>query len=194
MRRLILLVLAVVVLRGAIRPAAQEQTSFPNTTPRGRATIEYKDDAIQVVASYDYSQRNHAVRWVLIDLALWTSRRMILDRDNITFQTPSGSRMMLADQRRFLEDSSQITFVRQNATILRRQLNTYLSPGASLERLQFLALPGDGLAVDTALVDKDRVTIGEVFFELPSGEWETGTYALVINNPLAHARLPITLE
>ena len=195
MRRLMLLMLGVVVLWGGIRAVAQEQPSFPHTKPRGRATIEYKDDAIQVVASYDYSQRNHALRWVLIDLALWTtSRRMILERDNVTLQTPSGSRMMLADQRRFLEDSSQVIFVRQNATIWRRQLNGYLSPLAPLERLQFLALPGEGLAVDTALLDKDRVTIGEVFFEMPSGEWETGTYALVINHPLAHARLPITLE
>jgi hypothetical protein len=48
--------------------------------------------------------------------------------------------------------------------------------------------------VDTALLDKDRVTIGEVFFEMPSGEWETGTYALAINHPLARAVLPITLE
>jgi hypothetical protein len=132
---------------------------------------------------------------VLIDLALWTTRRrMILEREHVTLQTPSGSRMMLADQHRFLEDSAQVRFVRQNATIWRRQLNMYLSPLAPLERLQFLALPGEGLAVDTALLDKDRVTIGEVFFEMPSGEWETGTYALVISHPLAHAALPIKLE
>jgi hypothetical protein len=76
----------------------------------------------------------------------------------------------------------------------RRQLNIYLSPFAPLERLQFLALPGEGLAVDTALLDKDRVTIGEVFFDMSSGEWETGTYGLAIDHPLAHAVLPITLE
>jgi hypothetical protein len=195
MSRIVVLVLTVGVLWGGIRAAAQEQPFFPHTKQRGRATVEYKDGAIQVVASYDYSQRNHALRWVLVDLALWTtSRRLILERDYVTLQTPTGSRMMVADQRRFLEDSSQVAFVRQNATIWRRQLNIYLSPFAPLERLQFLALPGEGLAVDTALLDKDRVTIGEVFFEMPSGEWETGTYALAINHPLARAVLPITLE
>ncbi len=195
MSRIVVLVLTVGVLWGGIRAAAQEQPSFPHTKQRGRATVEYKDSAIQVVASYDYSQRNHALRWVLVDLALWTtSRRLILEREHVTLQTPAGSRMMVADQRRFLEDSSQVAFVRQNAMIWRRQLNIYLSPFAPLERLQFLALPGEGLAVDTALLDKDRVTIGEVFFEMPSGEWETGTYALAINHPLAHAVLPITLE
>ena len=195
MSRIVVLVLTVGVLWGGIRAAAQEQPFFPHTKQRGRATVEYKDGAIQVVASYDYSQRNHALRWVLVDLALWTtSRRLILEREHVTLQTPTGNRMMVADQRRFLEDSSQVAFVRQNATIWRRQLNIYLSPFAPLERLQFLALPGEGLAVDTALLDKDRVTIGEVFFEMPSGEWETGTYALVINHPLAHAVLPITLE
>ena len=195
MSRIVVLVLTAGVLWGGIRAAAQEQPSFPHTKQRGRATVEYKGSAIQVVASYEYSQRNHALRWVLVDLALWTtSRRLILERDYVTLQTPTGSRMMVADQRRFLEDSSEVAFVRQNATIWRRQLNIYLSPFAPLERLQFLALPGEGLAVDTALLDKDRVTIGEVFFEMPSGEWETGTYALAINHPLAHAVLPITLE
>ena len=195
MSRIVVLVLTAGVLWGGIRAAAQEQPSFPHTKQRGRATVEYKDGAIQVVASYDYSQRNHALRWVLVDLALWTtSRRLIPEREHVTLQTPAGSRMMVADQRRFLEDSSQVAFVRQNAMIWRRQLNIYLSPFAPLERLQFLALPGEGLAVDTALLDKDRVTIGEVFFEMPSGEWETGTYALAINHPLAHAVLPITLE
>jgi hypothetical protein len=195
MSRIVVLVLTAGVLWGGIRAAAQEQPAFPHTKQRGRATVEYKDGAIQVVASYDYSQRNHALRWVLVDLALWTtSRRLILERDHVTLQTPTGSRMMVADQRRFLEDSSQVSFVRQNATIWRRQLNIYLSPSAPLERVQFLALPGEGLAVDTALLDKDRVTIGEVFFEMPTGEWETGTYALAINHPLAHAMLPITLE
>jgi len=194
MSRIVALV-TVGVLWGGIRAAAQEQPSFPHTKQRGRATVEYKDGAIQVVASYDYSQRNHALRWVLVDLALWTtSRRLILERVHVTLQTPTGSRMMVADQRRFLEDSSQVEFVRQNATIWRRQLNIYLSPFAPLERLQFLALPGEGLAVDTALLDKDRVTIGEVFFEMSSGEWETGTYGLAIDHPLAHAVLPITLE
>src|SRR3954471_969967 len=111
MRRLVLLVLAFVVW-GAVRAVTQEQPSFPHTQPRGRATVEYRDDVIQVVASYDYSQRNHALRWVLIDLALWTtSRRMILERDNLTLQTPSGSRMMLAAHRRFLEDSPQVAYV-----------------------------------------------------------------------------------
>ena len=195
MSRIVVLVLTVGVLLGGIRAAAQEQPSFPHTKQRGRATVEYKDGTIQVVASYDYSQRNHALRWVLVDLALWTtSRRLILERDHVTLQTPTGSRMMVAGQRRFLEDSSQVAFVRQNATIWRRQLNIYLSPFAPLERLQFLALPGEGLAVDTALLDKDRVTIGEVFFEMSSGEWETGTYGLAIDHPLAHAVLPITLE
>src|SRR5712671_605937 len=84
------LALAVGVLWGSIRPLAQEQ-SFPHTKQRGRATVEYKDDILQVVASYDYSQRNHESPWLLVDLAAWTERRLILDRDNITLVTPSGS-------------------------------------------------------------------------------------------------------
>ncbi len=71
----------------------------------------------------------------------------------------------------------------------KRQLNVYLSPLAPRE-----ALPGEGIVADTALLDKDRVTMGEVFFEMPLGAWERGTYALVIDHPYARASLPITLE
>jgi hypothetical protein len=193
MSRSIVLALALGVLWGATRPLAQEQV-FPNTKQRGRATIEYKDDKLQIVASYEYSQRHHNLRWVLIDVAAWTDRRMILDRDNIGLVTPSGSRVMVAAQRRFLEDSPQVSFVRQNAEIWRRQLNGYLSPRAPREPLKFFALPGEGIVADTALLDKDRVTRGDLYFEMPLGEWEPGAYALVVDHPYVRASLPITLD
>jgi hypothetical protein len=78
--------------------------------------------------------------------------------------------------------------------VWKRQLNVYLSPLAPREALKFFALPGEGIVADTALLDKDRVTMGEVFFEMPLGAWERGTYALVIDHPYARASLPITLE
>jgi hypothetical protein len=193
MSRFMALALALGVLWGTTRPVAQEQR-FPNTKQRGRATVEYKDDTFQIVASYDYSQRHHASNWLLVDVAAWTKRRLILERDNISLVTPSGRQAMVAAQRRFLLDSPRISSLRQNAKVWRRELNIYLSPFAPRESLKFFALPGEGIIADTALLDKDRVTAGEVYFEMPSGAWEAGTYALMIDHPYARASLPITLE
>jgi len=195
MGRLTFMALAAVlaVLWGAAGPLAQERL-FPNTKQRGRATVEYKDDTFQIVASYDYSQRHHSSNWLLVDVAAWTKRRLILERDNITLVTPSGSQTMVAAQRRFLMDSPRISSLRQNAKVWRRELSIYLSPFAPRESLKFFALPGEGIIADTALLDKDRVTAGEVYFEMPSGEWEAGTYALLIDHPYLRAALPITLE
>ena len=60
--------------------------------------------------------------------------------------------------------------------------------------MKFFALPGEGIIADTALLDKDRVTRGDIYFEMPLGEWESGTYALVIDHPFVRAALPIVLE
>jgi hypothetical protein len=193
MSRLMTLALAVGVFWVTAHLPAQER-SFPRTRQMGRATVEYKDEILQIVASYDYSQRYHSSNWLLIDVAAWTKRRLILERDNITLVTPSGGQTMVAAQRRFLLDSPNISSLRQNAKIWRRELNIYLSPYAPRESLKFFALPGEGIIADTALLDKDRVTAGEVYFEMPLGGWEAGTYALVIDHPSARATLPVTLE
>jgi hypothetical protein len=193
MSRSVVVALAVCLLSGATRPLAQEQL-FPHTKQRGRATVEYKDDALQVVANYDYSQRRHDSHWLLIDVAASSKRPGVIHRDDVTLVTASGSRVMVASQSRFLEDSQRVTSLLQNAKIWRRQLESYFNQRGWNDRFQFLALPGHGLAIDSAVLNDDRVTMGEVFFDMPSGGWDAGTYSLVIDLKDAHATLPITLQ
>jgi hypothetical protein len=193
MSRSMALALAAGVLLGATRPLAQEQL-FPHTKQRGRATVEYKDDALQVVANYDYSQRRHDSHWLLIDIAASSRRPGVIHRDDVTLATPSGSRLMVASQSRFLEDSQRVTSLLQNAQIWRRQLNSYFNQRGRNDHFQFLALPGQGLAIDSAVLNDDRVTMGAVFFDMPSGGWDAGPYSLVIDLKDAHAALPITLQ
>jgi len=38
------------------------------------------------------------------------------------------------------------------------------------------------------------VAVGPLFFEAPTGAWESGTYALVVRHRKGTAELPITLE
>jgi hypothetical protein len=194
MSRSMALALAVGVLCGATRPLAQDQ-SFPHTKQRGRATTEYKDNGLQVVASYDYSQRRHDSSWLLIDVAASAAHPKVLHRNNVTLVTPSGTHIMVADQRRFLEDSQNIRSLLQNAGIWRRQLDSYFfSSRSPHEPLQFFALPGEPVVMDSAILADDRVTLGGVFFEMPRGGWDAGTYSLVIDLEDARAALPITLD
>ena len=76
----------------------------------------------------------------------------------------------------------------------RRDLGTYFGALELRERLKFFALPGEGVIITGALLDKDRNTFGELYFEMPRGSWETGEYALLIEHPQARVKLPITLE
>jgi hypothetical protein len=191
MKRSILMALAVGVLCGPAGAAAQDP--FPNTKQHGRATVEFRDDKLHVVANYDYSQGRHGSPWLLIDLAASTRHPGLIHRDNLTLVTPSGSRLTVASQSRFLEDSKAVTSLIQNARIFRQQLDSYFNQRGRNDRFQFLALPGQGLAIDSAVLNDDRVTIGEIFFDKPDG-WEAGTYRLVIDLKDAHAELPIMLK
>jgi hypothetical protein len=193
MTRSIAVALAAGLLWAPTRPLAQGQL-FPNTKQRGQATVEYKDDRLQVVANYDYSQRRHESSWLLVDVAASSKRPGVINRDDVALITPSGSRLMVAGQTRFLEDSQNVTKLVQNAKVWRRQLDSYFNQRGRNDHFQFLALPGQGLAIDSAVLNDDRVTIGEVFFDMTSGGWDAGTYSLVIDLKDAHAALPITLQ
>lgn len=99
----------------AILPA-QEDDDFPNTTERGRAAIEYQDDDIHAVAAYYYSQRSHDSAWLLVEVAVSTTRTLVFDRENIRLVTPEGGEVRLAEQRRFAEDSRRTETLVRNAS------------------------------------------------------------------------------
>jgi len=192
MIRLIARAVTVAIVAAVVVPTAAQEP-FPETRQVGRATVEYKGERIKMVASYDYSQRNHDSPWLLIDLAASAPQRLILHRDHITLVTPDGTELGVASQRDLLAGSPQVTLLLQNAKISRRQLDSYFSQ-REREPLNFFAFPGNGIVHDDAVVDNDRVTLGELFFAEPAGTWRRGTYRLAIRNERARASLPIILQ
>jgi len=181
--RLTAAVLGVFVLAGQ---------SFPNVTGLGQATVRYRDDSLQVILNYDYSQKNHNSPWILIDFAARSERQFVLDREHIMLVPEVGPPVPVASERRFVQSGKIIQALRQNASIYRRDLGVYLGPAVT-EKIRFFALPGDGIVITGTLLQKDRNTIGELYFEAPTGEWTAGHYALQLDHPLAHVALPITL-
>ena len=100
----------------------------------------------------------------------------------------------MASQEALIADSSRVRFVVQNAQIWRRHLAEYFSQRGQQEHLSFYSFPGEGIVHNEAIVDNDRVTLGELFFKIPEGRWQDGTYRLVIDHERMKAALPITLQ
>ena len=188
----------VLLVVGATLSASQRgaaDNAFPRTKPNGRATIEYKDEKVQAVAIYDYSQRNHDGAWLLVQIGVALRERGEVKRDSFSVVMPGGRAVPLATQEQFLADSPQITKLRQNARIFERPVLTYFPKSADGEFIRWFALPGEGTVRNPAFVPSEHgVVIGDLYFKSPTLRWEDGTYRLVFDNDKGHAELPIRLE
>src|SRR6185503_20541819 len=137
----------VLLAAGATLSAVQrgaDDNAFPHTKPNGRATVEYKDEKVQALAIYDYSQRNHDTDWLLVQIGVALSERGAVKRDSFSVTMPGGRKVPLATQEQFLADSQQITKLRQNAKIFERPVLGYFPKSADGEFLRWFALPGEG--------------------------------------------------
>jgi hypothetical protein len=192
------LVPVVVLLAGVAVTAAQrgaDDNAFPHTKPNGRATVEYKDEKVQAVAIYDYSQRNHDTDWLLVQIGVALSERGAVKRDSFSVTMPGGRKVPLATQEQFLADSAKITKLRQNARIFQREVLGYFPKSADGEFLRWFALPGEGTVRNPAVIPSEHgVVIGDLYFKSPTLRWDDGTYRLVFDNENGHAELPIRLE
>ena len=174
---------------------AQAQNDlFPNTEERGRAAIEYRDDAIQFVAAYYYSQRNHDSVWLLIEAGVSTEERMTVHRDAIRLITPDGEELALATQESFGRDIERTRQLIQNAALTRHGAGSSFNRRPQSERFRFFTLPERGTVADDFVVDRFRAAFGDLFFEAPTGAWEEGTYMLVLEHEGVRAAVPIELE
>jgi len=189
-RRLTLLCVALAFT--LIGTAQAQNELFPNTTELGGAAIQYKDDAVHLVAAYYYSQHNHDSRWLLIEAAVSTEERMTIHRDAIRLITPDGVDVTLATQRRFARDSQRTRLLIQQAATTRHGIGSYFTQRA--ENFRFFRLPSGPVVSDDFVVDNFRVAGGDLFFESSTGSWENGTYTLVIEHEGMRAAVPIELE
>ena len=160
----------------------------------GRAAVEYRDKAIHVVAEYYYSQRNHDYRWLYIQSGVTTRDNNVIRRDAILLRTPQGREIPLATQRRVAEDTNSIEQLLQNASVVSHEIRSYFLQQNRFEEMQLFRLPFGNVVSDSFVVDRDRVALGPLFFESPTGAWEDGTYTLVVRHEKGTAELPITLE
>ena len=179
-------------LSAAQRPA--DDDAFPRTKSFGRATIQYRDDMVQAVAIYDYSQRNHAQAWLLVQFGVALYQRAVVRRDSFQIVMPGGRAVPLATQEQFLDDGARIRQLRQNARIYERQLLSYFPKSATGDIMRWVALPGDGIVRESLIPSEHGVAIGDLYFKSPTLRWEAGTHRLVFEHEKGHAELPIRLD
>jgi hypothetical protein len=179
-------------LSAAQRPA--DDDAFPRTKSYGRATVQYRDEMVQAVAIYDYSQRNHNQAWLLVQFGVALYQRAVVRRDSFQIVMPGGRAVPLATQEQFLDDGARIRQLRQNARIFHRQLLTYFPKSATGDIMRWVALPGDGIVRESLIPSEHGVAIGDLYFKSPTLRWEKGTHRLVFEHEKGHAELPIRLD
>jgi len=183
---------AVCVMVSAV--AVTTQAEFPFVRDRGRSTVEFNDKQVHVVASYDYSQRHHDSRWLLIQIAASAKKNMVIQRDWIALRTADDREFALATQARVGEDIGAVQQLLQNASTTRHDTTSYFNQRDRVDDLRLFRLPFGNVVHTNFVVDNDHVIAGDLLFEAPTGRWAAGTYALVVRHEGGQAQLPIRLN
>lgn len=174
-------------------PRAWSQAA-PGSTQLGKAVVELRDAAIQMVAAYSYSQRNHDSRWLMFEVGLSTVKDSTIQRAAIVLRSPQGREIPLATQRQVNEDIKGVEALLQSSSAERHDVPSYFTQRDRIEDMRLFTLPFGQAVHDSFVVDRDRVAVGPFLFESPSGTWESGTYALILRHAEGTAELPIRLE
>jgi hypothetical protein len=177
---------------------AQSRTvpkEFDHVRTRGRALAEFKDDRVQVVAAYYYSQQHHDSNWLLIEIGAFGREPMRIEREGIELVTPGGRVVPLSSQARWAAASDRNTLLLQRAAPTRHQVGWYFLAPLRRTRLRFFARPpGVGTVVNSIDLGLHELVIGDLLFESPTGLWDKGVHALVFRCGVTEAVLPIELR
>jgi hypothetical protein len=191
---LVLAALAVIVGTGASAQSGRPR-ELPHVTQLGAALSEYNDGVVQAVAAYYHSQRHHDSRWLLVEFGVNSQRSLDIARDRIELVTPAGDVVPLASQRQWGQDSARARQLLQEAQPTRHQVRTYFRQIADHEPLRFFGRPEQGETVfDVVSASFDRVFVGDLLFESPTGAWARGQHVLILRLRRDVVELPIELR
>jgi hypothetical protein len=176
-------------------PGAADVDGGPNTARLGRTVMRWRDQTVQVVVGYRHAQAHLDRKWLLLDtyLTAWSNKPVEIWREDVSLQTPDGTRLALPTQRRMAEGVPDLRRMLHEARIQRDPLGGYFPGAVREERLGFFAIPGEDIVFDKVTVNSQTLAWGDVFFESPKSRWDSGIYTLVIENRDVHVRLPLTL-
>jgi hypothetical protein len=184
---------AALLLVGVARMRADVES--PSVKKMGRTVARYKDDLLQVVIGYKHAQTHLDSRWILLEACISATGNDPVEiyREDVALYGPDGTRMPMPSQKKMAHGIPDVSRMLLQARIARDPLGGYFPGRIREERLGFFCVPGEGIVFDQFTVDRDTLAWGHLFFESPKGRFEPGIYTLVIENKVAHVRLPLAL-
>jgi hypothetical protein len=171
------------------------ELDFPNVKKMGRTVSRYRDDVVQVVVGYKHAHYHLDSRWILLETCISATGGQPVEiyREDVTLLGPDGTRMPMPSQKKMAHGIPDLSRMLLQARVVRDPLGGYFPGRIREERLGFFCVPGEGIVFDQVTVDHDTLAWGHLFFESPNGRFEPGIYTLVMENKLAHVRLPLAL-
>jgi len=184
---------ATFLLFGVVRLHAELESS--NVKRMGRTVSRYRDDVVQVVVGYKHAHTHLEGRWILLEACISATGNQPVEiyREDVTLLGPDGTRMPMPSQKKMAQGIPDLNRMLLQARVTRDPLGGYFPGRIREERLGFFCVPGEGIVFDQVTVDRDTVAWGHLFFESPKGRFEPGIYTLVMENKVAHVRLPLAL-
>ena len=180
-------------------------------TQIGRATVEYRNDDLRVVAAYDYSQREHAEPWLLFDVGVTAQRARWLRPRDFALALPDGRVVETPTQAEWRRGRGEATAMLQRARPMRTTtVDTAFgcaypagvpeigrrSGGLGRDACDYRAFwKLQGRADRYVAVNSFRAARVDVLFESPDGDdWPAGEYMLLLRGEGEPARLPVVLQ
>ncbi len=171
-------------------------TAAPTDTPGvdrlGATMLRYRGPDLEIVLSYSFANANLGDDWLFLDTAVTGVNRnsVELNREKISIKIPSGEIIPLASQKDFGEAYPGLAARLARADIAREPLANF--PERRPKGLDFLVVPGTGVALDSVWVNDQEVAIGRLYFDVPSTV-QAGGYELRIDLPETKIRIPFRL-
>ncbi len=186
-------VAALLFALGSRTPAAEFESA--NVKKLGRTVSRYKDDVMQVVVGYKHAQLHLDSKWILLETCLSASGSQPVEifREDVALLLPDGTRLPMPSQKKMAHGLPDLRRMLNQARVMRDPLGGYFPGRTREERLGFFAVPGEQIVFDRVTVNRDTLAWGDLFFETPKDRFEPGIYTLVVENKLAHVRLPLAL-
>lgn len=189
-RRIVALLACAFVTGGAA--AAPDE---PQVKRLGKTVVQYQDPQVKAVLSWKYANQTFEKgAWLLLEVGFAAEAKTVnLDREDVALLTPGGERLGLPGQKRLAEGLKDVRWELQKASVAREPVADYFHRPTRAQRLPFFAVPGAQTVLEEIGGGPSVLTIGDLWFESPTGTWKPGRYTLVMKNKTMSVELPFTL-
>lgn len=158
----------------------------------GKTVVQHKDDRVNAILSWRFANQTFEKEpWMLLELAFASEGSSVeLNREDVSLLLPGGERIPLPGQRRLAEGLGDVHWLLQRASVSRDPLTGYFPRPTYEQRLPFFTWTGGPVVLDEIGGGPSMLTIGDLFFEAPTGAWKPGRYVLVLKNKTMDVELP----